>query len=62
MRLERKYEVHWAVLWMLIWKEVRRIHQNGMLLEGEHVTAHRSKKEEREMSLVECYGRQCMGG
>ena len=40
-------KVHWpksayADLWILIWEEVRRIHQEGSLPEVEHVKAHRS--------------------
>ena len=34
-----------ADLWLCIWEEVRRIHQEGALLEVEHVKARRSKKE-----------------
>ena len=34
-----------ADLWILIWKEVHRVHQEGILVEVEHVKAHRSKKE-----------------
>ena len=43
--------MHWpksqdADLLILIWEEVRRIHQQpGILLEVEHVRAHRSEKE-----------------
>ena len=40
-------------LWILIWEEVRRIHQEGVRLEVEHVKAHRSKKEVKEMKLFE---------
>ena len=42
-----------ADLWIWIWEEVRRIHQEGVLLEVEHVKAHRSKKEVQEMKLFE---------
>ena len=41
-----------ADLWILIWEEMRRIHPAGTLLEVEHVTAHRSKKEEQEMTSL----------
>ena len=34
-------------------EEVRRIHQEGMLLEVVHVKARRSKKEKQEMLLFE---------
>ena len=37
-----------ADLWILIWEEVRRIHQEGTPLEVEKVEAHRSKKEKSE--------------
>ena len=40
-------------LWLCIWEEVRRIHQEGVRLEVEHVKAHRSKKEVQEMKLFE---------
>ena len=42
-----------ADLWIWIWEKVRRIHQEGVLLEVEHVKAHRSKKEVQEMKLFE---------
>ena len=42
-----------ADLWILIWEEVRRIHQEGFLLDVEHVKAHRTKKEKQEMTLFE---------
>ena len=32
-----------ADLWVLIWEEVRRVHRDGILLEVEHVKAHRSQ-------------------
>ena len=35
-----------ADLWILIWKEFHRVHQEGILVEAEHVKAHRSEKEE----------------
>ena len=41
-----------ADLWLLIW-EVHKIHQEGILLEVEHVKAHRTKKEKQEMTLYE---------
>ena len=42
-----------ADLRLCIWEEVRRIHQEGVLLEVEHVKARRSKKELQEMKLFE---------
>ena len=42
-----------ADLWLCIWEEVRRIHQEGALLEVEHVKAHLSKKDVQEMKLFE---------
>ena len=39
-------------LWIMIWEEVRRIHQEGVHFEIEHVKAHRSK-EKQQMSLFE---------
>ena len=42
-----------AQLWMLLWEEVHRIHQEGVRLEVEHVNAHRSKKEKQDMRLFE---------
>ena len=41
-----------ADLSMLIWEEVRRVHQ-GVLLEVEHVKAHCSKKEKQDMTFFE---------
>ena len=35
------------------WEEVRRIRQEGVRLEVEHVKAHRSKKEKQEMKVFE---------
>ena len=40
-----------ADLWILVREEVSRIHQESMLLEVEHVKAHRSKKEKKDMAL-----------
>ena len=42
-----------ADLWIFNWEEVRRIHQEGILLEVEHVKAQRSKEEVQEMKLFE---------
>ena len=33
-----------ANLWILKWSEMHRVHQEGMLLEVEHLKVHRSKK------------------
>ena len=40
-------------LWILIWEELHRLHQEGILVEVEHVKAHRTKKEMQQMSLFE---------
>ena len=42
-----------ADLWILIWEELRRCHQEGILVEVEHVKAHRTRKEMQQMSLFE---------
>ena len=42
-----------ADLWILIFGEVHRFHQEGILVEVEHVKAHRTKKEMQLMSLFE---------
>ena len=39
-----------ADLWILIWEELHREHQEGILVE---VEAHRSKKEMQQMSFFE---------
>ena len=36
-----------------IWEELHRVHQEGILVEGEPVKAHNSKKEMQQMSLFE---------
>ena len=48
--LERSNEMHWpkskdADLWILLWEELHRAHQEGKLVEVEHVKAHRTKKK-----------------
>ena len=40
-----------ADLWILIWEEMHRCHQEGRLVEVEHAKAHRSKTEIQLMSL-----------
>ena len=35
----------------LAWEEVRRVHQQGILLDVEHVEADLSKKEQQDMTL-----------
>ena len=40
-----------ADLWILTWEELHRVHQEGILVEVEHVKAHRSKDEMHQMSL-----------
>ena len=40
-----------ANLWILIWEELHRVHQEGLLVEVEHVKRHRSKKDVQQMSL-----------
>ena len=42
-----------ADLWILIWEELHRFHQEGTLDEVEHVRGHRTKKEMQVMSLFE---------
>ena len=44
-----------ADLWILIWEELHRIHQEGILVdvEVEHVKAHRSTKGMQKMSFFE---------
>ena len=42
-----------ADLWILIWEELHRVHQNGTLVDVVHVKANRSKKEMKQMSLFE---------
>ena len=42
-----------ADLWILIWEELHRFHQEGTLVEVEHVKAHRTEKERQQMSLLE---------
>ena len=41
-----------ADLWMLIWEEMHRVHQEAILVEVEHVKAHRIK-EKQHISLFE---------
>ena len=42
-----------ADLWILIWEELHRVHQEGILVEVEHVEAHSSQKEKQKMTLLE---------
>ena len=42
-----------ADLWILTWEELHRIHQEGILVEVEHVKAHRSTKGMQKMSFFE---------
>ena len=53
-----------ALLWILIWEEVRGIHEEGILLEAEHVKADHSLKNKtrkgrssKELSPKEMNGR-----
>ena len=39
--------------WILIWEELHRVHQEGTLVEVEHVKAHHSKKEMQQISFFE---------
>ena len=41
-----------ADLWILIWEELNRMHQEGKELEVGHVKAHRTKKEKNNMSFL----------
>ena len=34
-----------ADLWILIWEEQHRVHQEGILVEVEHVNEHRSRRQ-----------------
>ena len=53
--VERRNEVHWLqerktpTLWVLIWEEVTRSHQDGILPEAEPVKAHRPEKKNQEL-------------
>ena len=40
-----------ADLWIMVWEELHRVHQEGLLVEFEDVKAHRSKMELQQMSL-----------
>ena len=40
-----------ADVWIIVWEEVR--HQEGTLVEVEHVKAHRSQTEKQEMTFFE---------
>ena len=40
-------------LWILIWEEVHRVHQEGTILEVERFEAHCTMKEKQEMTLFE---------
>ena len=42
-----------ADLWILMWEDFHRVHQEGVWVEVEHVKAHRSNKEMQEMSLFQ---------
>ena len=42
-----------ADLWILIWEEIHRVHQEGIFVEVELVKAHRSKKEKQQRALFE---------
>ena len=50
-----------ADLWISIWEELHRYHQEGILLEVEHVKAHRTKKEMQQMPLFERFIAQVNG-
>ena len=43
-----------ANLWILIWVEVHRVHQEDKLVEAEHVKARRSKKATRKQMSWHC--------
>ena len=40
---------------VLTWEELHRVHQDGILVEVEHVKAHRSKKEMQQVSLFQWF-------
>ena len=42
-----------ADLWILIWEELRKVHQEGILVEVEHVKAHQCRKEMKQLSLFD---------
>ena len=42
-----------ADLWILMWEEVLRVHQESILLEAENFKAHRSKRKKQRMSFFE---------
>ena len=42
-----------AGLWIMIGEEMHRVHQEGTLVEVEHVQAQRSEKEKQQVSLFE---------
>ena len=42
-----------ADLWIMIWEELYRLQQEGILLKVARVKAHRSKKEKQHMSRLE---------
>ena len=56
---KRLYDVGWpdetkdADLWITTWEKDRRIHQEGILREVEHVKTDRSKTEKQDVSLFE---------
>ena len=51
-----------ADLWISMWEELHKVQQKGILVEVEHIKAHRSKKVKRHMSLFkEYHGGQCEG-
>ena len=42
-----------AHLWVSVQEELHRVHQEGILVEVEHIKAHRSEKEKQRISLFE---------
>ena len=42
-----------ADLWINIWEELRGLVKRGILVEVEHVKAHRTKKEKEKMTKIE---------
>ena len=46
--------------WILIWEELHRVHQEGILLDVAHVKAHGSKKEKQKIDALrkKCHGKQ----
>ena len=57
--MERRDDIHRferekdADLWIAMWEELNELRSEAILIEVEHVKAHRTEKERRQMSLFE---------